>query len=50
MRDGMPTLAPLVEKALPAVVGIQTKAKAELNADNPLFKDPTFRRFFGPRP
>ena len=50
VANGMPTLAPLVEKVLPAVVGIQTKAKAaELSADNPLFKDPTFRRFFGER-
>ncbi len=50
VANGLPTLAPLVEKVLPAVVGIQTKAKAaELSADNPLFKDPTFRRFFGER-
>ena len=50
MTNGMPTLAPLVEKVLPAVVGIQTKSKgAEISADNPLFKDPTFRRFFGER-
>jgi serine protease DegQ len=47
--NGMPTLAPLVDKVLPAVVGIQTKAKAEIAADNPLFKDPAFRRFFGER-
>ena len=49
IANGMPTLAPLVEKVLPAVVGIQTKAKSELTADNPLFKDPAFRRFFGER-
>jgi Do/DeqQ family serine protease len=45
MRDGMPTLAPLVEKVTPAVVNIAVKAKMDM-ADNPLFKDPRFRRFF----
>ncbi|MBX7200727.1 MAG: DegQ family serine endoprotease [Rhodospirillaceae bacterium] len=46
-RDGMPTLAPLVEKVVPGVVNIAVKAKVEVSADNPLFNDPMFRRFFG---
>jgi len=44
-RDGMPTLAPLIEKAVPAVVNIAVKSKQEM-ANNPLFNDPMFRRFF----
>jgi Do/DeqQ family serine protease len=44
-RDGMPTLAPLIEKVVPAVVSIGVKSKQEM-ADNPLFRDPMFRRFF----
>ena len=47
MRDGIPTLAPLVEKVVPGVVNIAVKAKVEVSADNPLFNDPMFRRFFG---
>ncbi len=46
-RDGIPTLAPLVEKVVPGVVNIAVKAKVEVSADNPLFNDPMFRRFFG---
>ena len=44
-RDGMPTLAPLVEKLTPAVVNIAVKSKIE-QADNPAMQDPLFRRFF----
>ncbi len=47
MRDGMPTLAPLVDKVVPGVVNIAVKSKVEVSADNPLFNDPMFRRFFG---
>jgi serine protease Do/serine protease DegQ len=47
MRDGMPSLAPLVDKVVPAVVGIAVKSKVEVSADNPLFNDPMFKRFFG---
>ena len=45
MRDGMPTLAPLVERVTPGVVNIAVKSKMDME-DNPLFKDPKFRRFF----
>ncbi|MBL8642471.1 MAG: DegQ family serine endoprotease [Rhodospirillaceae bacterium] len=43
VRDGVPTLAPLIEKAVPAVVNVSVKQDV---AANPLFNDPTFRRFF----
>ncbi|MDX2222978.1 MAG: DegQ family serine endoprotease [Rhodospirillaceae bacterium] len=45
-RDGVPTLAPLIEKVTPAVVNVAVKATVEL-PDNPAFQDPLFRRFFG---
>jgi len=45
MRDGMPTLAPLVERVTPAVVNVAVKTKLDME-DNPLLKDPKFRRFF----
>ena len=44
-RDGVPTLAPLIEKVVPAVVNVSVKSK-ENAADNPLLNDPMFRRFF----
>ena len=45
MNNGMPTLAPLVERVTPAVVNVAVKTKLDME-DNPLFKDPKFRRFF----
>ena len=45
MRDGMPSLAPLVERVTPAVVNVAVKSKLDME-DNPLLKDPKFRRFF----
>ena len=45
MNNGMPTLAPLVERVTPAVVNVAVKSKLDME-DNPLFKDPKFRRFF----
>ncbi len=45
MRDGLPTLAPLVDKVTPAVVNVAVKSKMDME-ENPLFKDPKFRRFF----
>ena len=45
MRDGLPTLAPLVERVTPAVVNVAVKSKMDME-ENPLFKDPKFRRFF----
>ena len=44
----LPTLAPLVELVSPAVVNIATKGVVEVK-QNPLFRDPFFRRFFGDR-
>jgi len=48
-RDGMPTLAPLIERVTPAVVNVSVKGKAEkamVDEDNPLFQNPELRRFF----
>jgi Do/DeqQ family serine protease len=42
---GMPTLAPLVNEVTPAVVNISVVTRAPME-DNPLFRDPFFRRFF----
>lgn len=41
----LPTLAPMLEKALPAVVNIATTATVKARV-NPLMDDPFFRRFF----
>ncbi len=41
----MPTLAPLVNEVTPAVVNISVITRSALE-DNPLFRDPFFRRFF----
>ena len=45
-RDGFPTLAPILEKVTPAVVNIAVLQKSPEN-ENPLMRDPFFRRFFG---
>jgi serine protease Do/serine protease DegQ len=42
---GLPTLAPLVNEVTPAVVNISVVTRSPLE-DNPLFRDPFFRRFF----
>ncbi len=42
---GLPTLAPLVSEVTPAVVNISVVTRLPLE-DNPLFRDPFFRRFF----
>jgi serine protease Do/serine protease DegQ len=39
----LPTLSPLMEKVTPAVVNIASRSPVE---ENPLFRDPFFRRFF----
>ena len=46
MVDGqaLPTLAPMLEQATPAVVNIATESRVQLR--NPLLDDPFFRRFF----
>ena len=43
-RD-LPTLAPVVSQVTPAVVNISVVTRSPLE-DNPLFRDPFFRRFF----
>ena len=45
-RDGMPTLAPILDKVMPAVVNIAVLQKSP-EIQNPLLRDPFFRRFFG---
>ncbi len=42
---GLPTLAPLVNEVTPTVVNISVVTCSPLE-DNPLFRDPFFRRFF----
>jgi Do/DeqQ family serine protease len=46
VAQGVPTLAPMIEKVTPAVVNIAVTSKIPAQ-DNPLLKDPFFRRFFG---
>lgn len=46
----MPSLAPMLEKALPGVVNISTRGKVKVRnplMDSPFYDDPFFRRFFG---
>jgi len=42
---GLPTLAPVVNQVTPAVVNVSVVTRAPME-DNPLFRDPFFRRFF----
>ncbi|MEO6065469.1 MAG: Do family serine endopeptidase [Lysobacterales bacterium] len=42
---GLPTLAPLIAQVTPAVVNISIKSRSAAE-DNPLLRDPFFRRFF----
>src|SRR6516164_4740930 len=44
----MQTLAPVVSRITPGVVGISVKGR--VREDNPLLQDPVFRRFFNLRP
>jgi Do/DeqQ family serine protease len=44
-EQGIPTLAPLMEKVTPAVVNISVLSRSPAE-QNPLFRDPFFRRFF----
>jgi len=41
----LPTLAPIVSQVTPAVVNVSVITRAPME-DNPLFRDPFFRRFF----
>src|SRR4051812_22458378 len=45
-RDGVPTLAPVLEKVTPAVVNIAVLQRSP-EEQNPMMRDPFFRRFFG---
>jgi Do/DeqQ family serine protease len=45
-RDGLPTLAPVLEKVTPAVVNIAVLQRSP-EEQNPMLRDPFFRRFFG---
>jgi Do/DeqQ family serine protease len=42
--EPLPSLAPMLEKTIPAVVNIATQGR--VRAQNPLMEDPFFRRFF----
>jgi Do/DeqQ family serine protease len=44
--QGMPTLAPMLERVTPAVVNIASAGRVPAE-QNPLFNDPFFRDFFG---
>src|SRR5438874_12531817 len=46
LREGLPTLAPILEKVTPAVVNIAVLQKSPED-QNPMLRDPFFRRFFG---
>jgi Do/DeqQ family serine protease len=43
---GLPTLAPMLRHAMPGVVSITVQA-GEPAQDNPLYRDPYYRQFFG---
>ena len=42
----LPSLAPMLERATPAVVNIATRGKSRRRVELPLPRDPLFRRFF----
>lgn len=42
----LPSLAPIVKRTSPAVVGISVKGTVQAQQNNPLLQDPFFRRFF----
>ena len=41
----LPSLAPMLEHSMPAVVNISTSTNIQVN-ENPLMQDPYFRQFF----
>jgi Do/DeqQ family serine protease len=45
-RNGLPTLAPVLEKVTPAVVNIAVLQRSP-EEQNPMLRDPFFRRYFG---
>ena len=46
VRNGVPTLAPVLERVTPAVVNIAVLQRSP-EEENPMLRDPFFRRFFG---
>ncbi len=44
--ENLPSLAPMLERSMPAVVNISTSTNVRMQ-DNPLMNDPVFRYFFG---
>ena len=44
--SGVPSLAPMLNEVTPGVVNIAVRGREAAVADNPLLKDPFFRRFF----
>lgn len=44
--ENLPSLAPMLEHSMPAVVNISTSTNVRMR-DNPLLNDPVFRYFFG---
>ena len=46
---GLPTLAPMLRQIMPAVVSITVLSRAPAE-DNPLYRDPFYRRYFGNQP
>jgi Do/DeqQ family serine protease len=44
-NQALPTLAPMLERSMPAVVNISTSTNVE-GRENPLLQDPYFRQFF----
>ena len=47
--DGLPSLAPMIKEAAPAVVNIATRGRAQVQ-QHPFLDDPFFRRFFEGQP
>ncbi len=43
--ENLPSLAPMLERSMPAVVNISTSTNVRMQ-ENPLMNDPVFRRFF----
>jgi serine protease DegQ len=44
--ENLPSLAPMLERSMPAVVNISTSTNIKMQ-ENPLMNDPVFRHFFG---
>lgn len=44
--ENLPSLAPMLERSMPAVVNISTSINTRMR-ENPLMNDPVFRHFFG---